>query len=296
MTESEAQVLSLLTQEFLTVAQIAVRRKTSKRAVQLIRQRLIKKGFLGGASGCEASQGGGVAKVAKHHDGVTKIRLHGMQWKIAVLHSSSWERVQPRIIPDFMGCHVAVEDGRVEIYTKEGVFFDGADEWSAMALALQFFEKLALRLEHDLRITIIKPRAQNWTLVKSEWATEGSEVANRCIGDDIPLKVFAREDGHLWFWGDWSKKTPEHETGGRSAKVDSEEVNKHLNDWRDFHPPTNSQLFGALQRVIELQLQTAEFQKEQAAGLSMVIKLMTPPQPTELPPEAKSSGRPWYVG
>jgi hypothetical protein len=115
-------------------------------------------------------------------------------------------------------------------------------------------------------------------------------VAKRHTGDAKNLKVYATEDGHLWLWGDWSKSSPEHETG---AKVDSVEVNKHLNDWRDFHPPTNSQLFGMLQKIIELQAQTAEFQKEQAAGLAGVIKLLSP---SSEPSVVDEKGRPDYFG
>lgn len=291
LTRNEAQVLSFLTHDFLTVAQIAVRRRTSKRAVYKIRESLIEKGYLNRVN---VHKGGGVVNPANLSAPVAsqKIRLHAMQWKVGILRSTSWESVQPRIIQDFMGCYVNVQPGLVEIYAKDGIYFEGADEWAVMMLALQFFERLALRLENDLRISLIKPRSQNWELVKAEWATEDSEVAKRHVGDATPLKVFATEDGHLWFWGDWSKKTPEHETGGKTGKVDSVEVNKHLNDWRDFHPPTNSQLFGMLQKVLELQAQTSEFQKEQAAGLATIIKLMQPPQPPEMP----TTGRPDYFG
>lgn len=278
LTPNEAMVLSLLTQEFLTVAQIAVRRKTTKRAVQLIRRRLIEKGYLSR----EASQGGGVSRSLRST--TQQLRLHAMQWKVGIL----WGQTEARVIQEFMGCHINVGKGFLEIYAKEGLVFEGPDEWACMALALQFFERVGLRLENDLGVKLIKPRSQNWELVKSEWATEGSEVAERHIGDGAALKVFATENGNLWFWGDWSKKTPEHET---SNKVDSVEVNKHLNDWRDFHPPTNSQLFGMLQKVLELQVQTAEFQKEQAAGLATIIKLMEPQSP-ELP----GGRRPDYFG
>lgn len=284
LTQREAEALAIMQNEGVTGTQaLASRLRISPRQGRTLKQRLREKGYLNKA----AMPVGGCAAMAATPP--ARIRLHAVQLKVGVIGGV---QLAPRVIPDFMGCRVVVHRQLVEVYAREGVVFYGVSEDEAQTAAMEFFERLGRRLENDLNCILIKPRSQNWEIVKAEWATEGSNVARRHIEEGVKLEVFATEDGHRWLWGDWSKQEPEHETGGSTGKVDSQEVNKHLNDWRDFHPPTNSQLFGMLQRVLELQVQTAEFQKEQAAGLATIIKLMQPPEQPKMP----EGRRPDYFG
>ena len=66
------------------------------------------------------------------------------------------------------------------------------------------------------------------------------------------IKVFAQEDGKLAFITDDSFGFNEDETvHPKTSKPDREEIDKHINDWRLHHPPTNSQLSSIIYKQAE---------------------------------------------
>lgn len=317
LTRTEAEVLSFLQNEGLTVTQIALRRKTSKQAVYKIRERLITKGYFN-PEGCLV---GGVSSTSStfspsSDDVIGKIRLHAQQFRIGIIQKKeNFEKIRKargNIIPDVLGCHVVVHSHCVEVYAKKQTVFYGVDEWSAMAQSMDFFQRVAVRLENDLDVVLVKAKHQNWEMVKAEWATEGSEVAKRHLEDNASLEVRTTDDGRVWFKADWSnpKGDPEHEAvHRRTGKPDSEEVNKHLNDWRDFKPPTNSQLAGALYEVTclfkkqaSMMQDSARLNRDTTAGVNFVVSQMKS-EFERVAEERKvqesmsvSLGRPPYVG
>ncbi|MBR9703096.1 hypothetical protein GOV10_03610, partial [Candidatus Woesearchaeota archaeon] len=171
---------------------LAARLKISPRQARRLIQKLRDKGCLDRA---DAPRGG----CPDIEDSPTrKLRLHAVQLKIGVLGG---QVLKKRIIPDFMGCRIVVHPRMIEVYARKDIAFYGTDENDAQNLALDFFDRLGRKLQHDLNCLLIKSRAQNWELVKAEWATEGSEVARKSIEEGVKLEVFETESGRLWMWG-----------------------------------------------------------------------------------------------
>lgn len=278
----EREVLGLMVSEGLTLPkQIAARLQIQPRTARHYVQSLKEKGLVD----ISGNPRGGVCGNSGNTTEQGRIRLHALQFKVNVIGGVE---LAPRVIQDFMGCRVVVHSHLVEIYASNKVYFHGRDEDEAMQVAMEFFERLAHRLSHDLDCILIKPRAQNWSLVKAEWATEDSQVARRHQVEGVKLEVHASEDGHVWLWGDWSKQQPEHET---RDKLDSELVNRRVNDWRDNDPPTDTQLYALIGRMMEYQEQTGQQLRDVTATVKLLVKQMKPPEMPELP-----EGRPPYVG
>lgn len=293
LTPREQVMMTLMQQEGLTSVQaLALRLKIVPRVARRMKQKLREKGCLNAAGvpigppgGGPPDQSGPIGTDTPTTKG-RRIRLHAVQFQVKVLNS---QRLKPRVIPDFMGCRVVVHDRTVDIYGRKGVAFYGIDEDDAQAACLEFMELLGRRLEHDLKCLLVKPRAQNWCMVKAEWATESSELAGWHIRREAPLQVQDRE-GKVWLWGDWSTAEPEHEA---RLKTDSALVNRRLNDWREHDPPTDTELHRWIGISMRLQETTAFQVHELSMGLRTVVELLKPPNLRE---ESEPVGEAFYVG
>lgn len=279
----EREVLGLMVSEGVrTPKQVAARLQIHPRTARQYVQRIRESGLLK----LTGDPIGGVCGDSGETTARGRIRLHAAQICIEPIGGVS---LKPRVLMDFNGCRVVVHQHLVEIYARENIVFYGRDENEAQEAFMEFFERLAHKLENDLNVLLVKPRAQNWRIVKAEWATEDSQVARRHVSEGVRLECFATEDGHRWLWGDWSKKTPEHET---REKIDSEIVNRRLNDWRDWNPPTDSELYAMVGRIMQYQEQTGQQLRDIAATVKLLVKQFEPPREEEMP----EGWRPYYAG
>ena len=235
LTNAEKEVLHLITEEFLTIKQIAQRRNCSVQAVYKITKSLKKKGVLDI----------GLNKVEKVESTFNQsdLRLHGQEFNIRIL----WQD------PDFQrklkGSNTIFLDGNtirlyknsIEIYSGQSFFGKLVNEVERKSL--DYWERFIIRLEHDLKIQLKKNRARNIKIVNQHWARGDSEITDNAIKYRERVWVYAEEDGKLCFITDDSFGFKEDETlHPITAKPDRKAIDKQVNDWRLRDPPTQSEL------------------------------------------------------
>lgn len=241
LTEIEREVLHFLTNEFLTIREITQRRKCSRQAVHKIIKSLKKKGaFDIGLTRVDKSRGT-PSLIYKAFD--EKIRLHGEEFNIRLLsqsrHYNNLLENSNKFILD--GNTIKLYKRSLEIYSDQSFFGRNAQE--ATSKSVQYWKHFLARLEHELNIILVKPRARNIKLVNSHYAYTGSEISEKAIEEGKQIKIFAVEDGKLAFITDDSFGFKEDETVHPiTAKPDREAIDKQVNDWRINNPPTNSEL------------------------------------------------------
>lgn len=248
LSPAEQDVLRLLTEEFLTPKQIINRRQCSKQAVYKIIKKLKQKGVVNLAN---RQVDFFEAPVVNHSKSLPKIpasnyvRLHGQEINIRIL----WQdhRYQKQLLSSNLlyleGHTIKLYKGAVEVYGGPGTSFYGENAQRAFSKSLSYWQRLITRLEHELHVVLVKPRSRNIRIVNQHFARGESEVYNHGMENSEKIRIYARDDGKLWFLCDDSFGLNEDETvHSHTSKPDREEVDKHLNDWRDHKPPTNSQL------------------------------------------------------
>lgn len=268
LTKKEQEILTLLTTEFLTVKQVALRRQTSVQSVYKIKKKLEKKGVL-------TKQ---FKKVEKKRCGFKPfralgVRLHGQEFNVKLL----WKSPKYK---EYIGKLVYIDGNTVRCYRDSvevygNVSFEGVDEQRATAESLKYWQRFFSLLESDLKVIVVKPRKNNIELVRAHYAEINNEMAREAEVSGEHIRIFAREDGKLWFVIDNSFNLFEAETQHReTSKRDMMIVRKHLNDWRDNDPPSSSELMSMLGEVVLLIKEQASVNKETAAGINAVVKLL----------------------
>jgi hypothetical protein len=173
----------------------------------------------------------------------------------------------------------------IEIYSNNSFF--GEDPNDAVFKSQEYWNKFITRLEHNLKITLIKPRHETIRFVKAHMAETNNEIAKDYVIKGDKLKVITQDDGKVWLLIDNSFNLHELETiHPETHKQDMEYVLKQVNDWRDNNPPTISEVMGLINQM-------AEQNKETATGLNAVIKLLTPKKETQ---EFEKPIKPDYIG
>lgn len=253
LTQAEEEVLALLSKEKLRRNQIATRRKCSKQAVSNIISNLKKKGALNIVNQ-DVYKSGSTSTPSKPNS----IRFHGMEFNIKILFKDA--RYQ-KIIKK---CNVIKIDGNtvrlfkdvIEIYSEQSFFGDNAQK--STIEGFRYFNRFVTKLEHDLKIILIKPRAQNIRMVNAHYAEINNGIARECGDKSQSIRVYGNDDGKLWFLIDNSFNLHEGETvHPQTSKHDMENViQPFLNDLRDNKPPTLSEMMnifnGMSEQIISL--------------------------------------------
>ena len=281
----ETEILHLLTVEFLTPKQVSNRRGTTSEATYKIIRKLKEKGLINRY----------FQKVdffqcpTQPKSTFEGLRVHGLEFNIKLIYKSEKYRCSLLKGNIFVldGNTIRLYSDSLEVYGNKS--FYGEDENKAMRQVFNYFNRFFIKLESHLKIVIVKPRSQNISIVKCEFAEVNNELARDCGDKSEKIKVFTRGDGKLWFLIDNSFNLHEIETVHRdTAKRDMQAVRKQFNDMRDNNPPT-------LSEVLELIYLVTEQNKETAAGLTSVVELMKPKNKLE-PKEEKLKRRPEYIG
>jgi len=280
LTKTEREILHLISDEFLTVKKIAIRRGTSPQATYKTINNLKEKGVISnGLKMVEKSQP--TFKPFNHG-----VRLHGQEFNIKLLFKNHRYK-------DILGrSNVLYVDGNtirlyrnsLEVYSGQSFF--GDDVQNVTAKSFKYWNRFFARLENDLKVILIKPRYQNIRLVNAHYAEVNNELAKDCNVRADKIKVYATDDGKLWFLIDNSFNLHEAETlHPETSKDDMGEVVKpFFNDLRDNSPPTLSQM-------MVLFKESAGINKETAAGLNAIVSLLKPPESN-----GGLEGKPEYIG
>lgn len=280
---AQKEVLHLLTEEFLTVKQIAIRRKTSNKAVYKIIKKLQKKGFLKGG----LNRG---LKKPIHPSKKNLIRLHGQEFNIKLLYKfSRYEELRKRSNTIIVGGNtIRLYSHSLEIYGNNAIFY-GITEKEAYSKSMAYWFKFFNRLENELKIIIVKDRSRNIKEVNAHYSEIDNELAKECDKTKEKIDVKATKDGKTWFKIDNSFNLHELETlHPETGKEDmGEVVRPFFNDLRDNRPLKVSQIVALIAEITDLH-------KETASGLKGVVDLMKPKK--EIKPKIKLEKRPSYIG
>ena len=292
LSPTEKEILSLLTDDCLTIKQAAIRRKTSIQAVYKIVTQLKDKGAITRCLKRVEKEGGGIQPFNQ------KIRLHGQQFKINILFMDHrYHKIRDKCNTiDIDGNTIRLHSNKLEIYSHASFYAD--DVATATADSMKYWQRILHKLEHDLKIILVKPRAQNIKLVKvGHYAETNNELAKECEQKAHKVNIHTTEDGKLWFTVDNSFNLHEAETlHPQTAKEDMQEaVRPFFNDLRDHRPPVLSDIMGVINKMAQTLQDQAEVNKETAAGLNSIVTFVKSqlPDPGK---EIRPKDRPDYMG
>lgn len=231
LSAEQQEILDMLTCDYETPRNIAVRRKTSLTAVYKTIAKLKEKGYLTrgfnrGLKNIQSTQ-------PKHLKQF--IRLHGQEWNIQIIAKSDFYRKLEKNTVIFVDSNtVRLYEDSIEVYANEHLKFEAEDEQRATALSFNYWTRLFTKLENRLKVIIVKQYNQNIRLVNCHYAEVNNELAKECNEKKVKLRVFTTDEGKLWFTIDHSWNFNEAETvHPETSKPDMAKVKAHFNDLRD---------------------------------------------------------------
>ena len=229
LTKVEQEVLDLIFKENLTPKQISIRRQTSIRFTQKIMKRLREKGAITNALQM-------VRNFTPTHEPFSNlIRLHGEEWHISIIYKDSNYKamLEKSNFFDFDGNTIRLSRDSVEVYVGKSFFADSVDK--ATIKSVEYFDSLIVKLEHQLRLILKKPRVQNIKRVNAHYSEINNQLAKDYEVKGDRIKIYSREDGKLWFLIDNSFNLHEAETvhPERSKEDMGETIVPYFNDLRD---------------------------------------------------------------
>lgn len=234
LTAKERDIYHLWAVEFQTPLQIALRRGISDRAVRKHIQNIKSKGYV-------LNMVPGVPNFDPTSEPSERrgpqIRLHGQHFVVTLLHKTpAYDRARARGNVQYVqDCTVRLHKESLEVIASSGLSFFGGSADKATAESMAFWTRVFHRLESHLGVVLLKPRAQNIRQVGAHYARINCGLAKEALDAGDRVRVYAREDGKLWFVIDNSfhleeSETLHPETGQRDM---ADVVEPHLNDWRE---------------------------------------------------------------
>ena len=254
LSSEQREILTMLTEDYETPKNIAVRRRTSKQAVYKTIAKLRKKGYLtrGYTRGLKKRR---TTHTLKPPKGLKKgVRLHGQEFNCKLIHRSRYydELKGKRNLIYVDDNTVTLHRESIRVFCSPHRSFLADSEERAFALSLQYWNSIFSQLENRLKVIFVKGEATRVKQCNHHFANINSEVAERYNRQKKKVKLYTREDGKLWFLFDYSKSVHEDEClHSETALDDRGKVNKQLNDWRDNDPPTLSEISGLVMRNAE---------------------------------------------
>ncbi len=283
LTTIQLEVLYLLTKEYLTPKQIAIRRQRSRQATNKTIRILKEKGIINQQ----------LKKVSKNQPTrfpkPQKIRLHGEEFNIKILFKDKKykELSKKANIIDFDGNTVRLYRDSIEVYS--GKSFYGDTPTKADLLGNEYWSKLFYKLEYHLKIIFMKTKYFNIKRVNAHYSEINNELSEEMYKKGDKLRIYDNIDGKLWFTIDNSFNLHEAETQHPStAKEDMQDtIQPFFNDLRDKNPPKTSEIWAILSTLVK-------HDEEIAAGLNIITTLIKSQIPK--PEESKDKKIPDYMG
>jgi len=281
LTQTQEQVLFLLTQEYLTPKRVSIRRQTSVSAVYKTIEKLKEKGILN-----------------KHLEKVEKkrttfgvklhlIRLHAEEYNIKILYKDQRYKklLEKNTTMTIDGNTIRLYGNSMEVYSGQSFYGDTSQK--AESIAIKYWNRFFSKLEGKLKLIIIKEGYFNISRVNAHYAETNNELAEECNRKADKIRIYAKEDGKLWFTIDNSFNLNEAETmHPKTAKRDMEDVIRpFFNDVRE-----NPVLISDILKLIKEQ---AFQNKETASGLNAIVRLM---KPEEVKRDKAQKKIPEYIG
>lgn len=221
ISKVEKEILMLISDGYLTPKRIAVRRQTSVRAVQKIIKKLKEKGFINLAQKKVRFSRPTLSNFDRKH----YIRLHGQEYRIKILwKGNKYTRLLKK------GNQIQIDENKIRLFDKSIIIhiahsFYAATAYKATAKSIQYLDTLLARLEHQLGVILTKDKYHNIKLVAHHYSEIKNELAKKCNVDKEKIKIYAKEDGKVWFEIDNSLNLHEAETKHpKTAEQDMQEA------------------------------------------------------------------------
>ncbi len=242
LSKEQEEVLYLLTKEFLTTKQVALRRKTTLQATYKTINKIKQKGYLKSIpKGVENYQ-------PTFKPPTNQIRLHGQELNIKLLFKDEKYKLllNKTNLLYIDGNPIRLYTNSIEVYITKSFYADNANK--ATSKSMQYITRLLNKVENDLKVIIVKPRHQNIKLVNQHYAEINNELAEEMEKKGQKIRVYTNDDGKLWFTIDNSFNFHEAETQHpKTAKQDMQDtVQPFFNDLRDNKPPKLSEMYDLL--------------------------------------------------
>jgi len=278
LTQSETEVLDMLTQDFMTPKKIAIRRQCSRQAVNKILKSLQKKGAYN--IGLQMVDKLRVARQPSPSS-VNQIRIHAQQFTIKIL----WKDHRYKLLLEktsqqqIDGNTITFWPNSVDIYSNQS--FYGNDIQQSLCRSFDYFDRLITSIEHKFNLILRKQQSQNFKMVRCHYAETNNEFSKDIDNKgDRFLKVFTKEDGKLWFLIDNSFNLHEAEAvHSKTGKEDMEKVKDVFNDIRDresYLPSDTKEMLDKLAIVSSNILQYSEKANQNVEWLAQEIKTHGP--------------------
>lgn len=219
ITKTQKQIIELLKEEGST-KRVALRRRTSIRAVQKIVKRLKEKGIISGSS-----YRGFVFNVPEK-DFIKKVRLHGQEFNLKLKFKGTKFPIHQKTFI-FEGNKVRLYKKSIEIYSKKSFYAN--TPYEARAKSINYFKAFFFKLQDHLDIQFKQIKQ-----VKSHYAEEENELAQDYNNKKQKLSIRAKEDNKTWAMIDFSLNENEFETlHPKTSFEDMEKVKEFFQDIRD---------------------------------------------------------------
>lgn len=309
LSQEQEEILRMITEDFLTTAQVAIARQTTESAVRKTISKLRKKGLIAGGlrKGLRNSTPLRAATVIK----AGMIRLHGQQWKASFIYRSpKYDRIRQKGNVQIVdGNTVELNENNIEVYgatddapnSSIGFFAESVER--ATALSWDYWNRFFVRLESELGVVLIKPRTNNRELVhQGHYAEVGNALAKDYNERKVKLHVYAGDDGKLRFLIDNSFNLHELEAvRSHSSREDMKRVRAYEQEFTSDERVSaafNEIADGALlpSEVLRIIREQAVNVKEIGAALNVLIRISTPQSAEEKVEPETPKVRPDYVG
>lgn len=217
------------------------------------------------------------------------VRLHGLEFRIRILMGSHFYDQQIKkdnLIPLLDGHKVRLHKESIRIWAIDKDF-SAEDEIRASALAMQYYHRLFMRLEHELKVELLKPRKHNIKVVNHHYSEVDNELSKEYHKKNLKLNVYCEDSGRLWFKIDNSFQLHEAETvHPDTAEEDMSKVKHHFNDIR-------SKPHYDLSEISQFMVDTQKQINDLAHGLKTVVSVLQVLLPGQ---EEQEQDRPEYLG
>lgn len=242
LSSEQKDILNLLTSEYLTPRQIALKRGTSQTAVYKTIAKLKKNGLISRGLKKNVST---PSKIQPLFPVEHFIRLHGQEFHIDIIQGSRFydELRAKKNLLIIDGNTIRLYSKSIEVYCSEQRSFKADDVQRATALSFQYWNKLFYQLEDKLKVLILKGMNTSIRQVNAHYAEVNNEIAKEYNDKKIQLRIYGTEDSKTWFLIDNSWNLNEAEAvHPLESKHDMERVKNFFNDIRDNDVPNMSQV------------------------------------------------------
>lgn len=236
LTKKQKLILRYITQDHLTIKQIAHKTRTTKSNIYQIINRIKKNGSQ--YRHYELVKKRGVTSDFNPKNSGFIKRVHGSAIRIKILvHSKKYFTYLAKSnYYYYHGSPILLYQNSLIAYVKEDFYSELTD--SALINRADFIDNMVRVLEHDLGVTLVKHRYTNIKIFRSHIANIGSSIARDYNERGERLIVKDRFDGKICIIVDKSKGFDELEfIHPKSNKEDEEKISRFLDDLKTNNVP-----------------------------------------------------------